>query len=60
MKTYCKGLIMHHYASALGQDPTEQFESPEARQEAIADRICKLIGNNTSTFHFGPDDNLVC
>ena len=59
MKAYCEGLIIHHYASALGQDSTEYFESSDTRQEAITDRIRKLIGNNTTTFHFGPDDNLV-
>ena len=59
MKIYCQGLVTHHYASALGMDPNERFETQAAREVAIADRVSKLIGTNSTTFHFGPNDENV-
>jgi hypothetical protein len=59
MKTYCRGLVKHHYASALGMDPSEHFRSPEDREQVIASRIKGLIGEDSTTYHFGPNDDLV-
>jgi len=59
MKTYCRGLVKHHYASALGMDPSEHFGSPEDREEVVATRIKGLIGEDSTTFHFGANDDLV-
>jgi hypothetical protein len=59
MKTYCRGLVKRYYASALGMDSSENFRSPEDRERSIATRIKGLIGEDSTTFHFGPDDELV-
>jgi hypothetical protein len=51
--------VKNDYASALGMDPSEHFGSPEARERAVATRIKDLIGEDSTTFHFGPNDDLV-
>jgi hypothetical protein len=40
-------------------DPSENFRSPEDREHSIVTRIKGLIGEDSTTFHFGPDDKLV-
>jgi hypothetical protein len=40
-------------------DPSEHFASPEDREQTVAIRIKGLIGEDSTTFHFGPNDELV-
>jgi hypothetical protein len=59
MRTYCRSIFEHHYSWALGRDDTELFEGQLSRQRVIADRVGALIGDGSSTFHFGPNDTQV-
>jgi hypothetical protein len=59
MKTYCRGLVKRYYVSALGMDPSENFRSLEDRERSVVTRIKGLIGEDSTTFHSGPDDALV-
>jgi hypothetical protein len=58
MKGYCEGLVMLHYATALGLEPMERFESKSAKERIVSERVQNLIGQDT-TFHYGPNDELV-
>ena len=59
MKGYCEGLVMLHYATALGLEPTERFETKSAKERIVSERVQNLIGQDTTTFHYGPNDELV-
>jgi hypothetical protein len=59
MKGYCQGFVMLHYSTALGLDPTETFVSQSNKEQIVSERVRGLIGEGTTTFHFGPNDDLV-
>ena len=59
MKNYCEGLVMLHYATALGLEPTENFDSKGIKERTVSERVRNLIDGDTSTFHYGPNDELV-
>ena len=59
MKGYCEGLVMLHYATALGLEPTERFDSKGAKERTVSERVRNLIGDDATTFHYGPNDELV-
>lgn len=40
-------------------DPSEHFESSDAREQVVKTRIRDLIDEDSTTYHFGPDDDLV-
>ena len=58
MKNYCSGLVMLHYSKALGLEPTERFPNQGVKERLVTERVRELIGEETATFHFGPDDEL--
>jgi hypothetical protein len=59
MKNYAVGLVMLHYAAALGLDPMEHFRSQSHKGKIVSERVQGLIGDETQTYHFGPDDERV-